>query len=114
MYRMLFVGLLMVVALNFSTGMAGAQVDVQSDPSGATLDSKTDTQTFLTIASGRAASRDCAWSTCCKAGKQRKGEGFRLKDGGGSQEGPAERQRNWHQDMKCPCLRNSLRKIKKR
>jgi putative membrane protein len=40
----------MVVALNFSPGMAGAQVDVESDPSGATLDSKTDTQTFLTIA----------------------------------------------------------------
>lgn len=50
MYRMLFVGLGMVVALNFSTGMAGAQVDVKSDPSGATLDSKTDTQMFLTIA----------------------------------------------------------------
>ena len=50
MYRMLFVGFLMVVALNFSTGMAGAQMDVQSDPSGSTLDSKADTQTFLTIA----------------------------------------------------------------
>jgi putative membrane protein len=50
MYRMLFVGFLMVVALNFTTGMAGAQMDVQSDPSGSTLDSKTDTQTFLTIA----------------------------------------------------------------
>ena len=50
MYRMLFVGFLMVVALNFSTGMAGAQLDVQSDPSGSTLDSKTATQMFLTIA----------------------------------------------------------------
>lgn len=50
MYRMLFVGLLMPVLLNFSTGTVGAQVAVDSDPSGATLDSKTDTQTFLTIA----------------------------------------------------------------
>jgi putative membrane protein len=49
MYRMIFVGFLMVILFS-STGTIEAQVDVQSDPSGATLDSKTDTQTFLTIA----------------------------------------------------------------
>ena len=49
MYRMIFAGFLMAVLFS-STGTIEAQVDVKSDPSGATLDSKTDTQTFLTIA----------------------------------------------------------------
>jgi len=51
MYRMLFVALFMIVALSSFTERLGAQQDVQSDPTGAQLDSKSDTQTFLTIAS---------------------------------------------------------------
>ena len=50
MYRMIFVGLFMSVILCFSAGMVGAQSDVKSDPTGAKLDPKADTQTFLTIA----------------------------------------------------------------
>ena len=50
MYRMLFAGLFMTVTLSFFTGMVGAQSDVKSDPEGAKLDPKEDTQTFLTIA----------------------------------------------------------------
>ena len=50
MYRTLFAGLFMIVTFSFSTGMVGAQQDVQSDPKGEKLDPKADTQTFLTIA----------------------------------------------------------------
>jgi putative membrane protein len=50
MYRTLFAGLCMIVALGFFTGILGAQQDVQSDPKGEKLDPKADTQTFLTIA----------------------------------------------------------------
>jgi predicted outer membrane protein len=50
MYRMIVVGLLMSVTLGFSPSMVRAQSDVKSDPTGAKLDPKADTQTFLTIA----------------------------------------------------------------
>ena len=49
MYRMIYACLLSVI-LGFSPGMVGAQSDVKSDPTGAKLDPKADTQTFLTIA----------------------------------------------------------------
>ncbi len=50
MYRMIFVGLFMFVAVSDSPGMLGAQQSVESDPKGEQLDPKADTQTFLTIA----------------------------------------------------------------
>ncbi len=50
MYRMLFVGLFMTVMLSFFTGTVEAQQDATQDPTGAQLDPKADTQTFLTIA----------------------------------------------------------------
>ncbi|OQW37308.1 MAG: hypothetical protein A4E19_14210 [Nitrospira sp. SG-bin1] len=50
MYRMIAVGLFIGVAFGFFAGGLGAQVDVKSDPAGVQLDSKSDTQTFLTIA----------------------------------------------------------------
>ncbi len=50
MYRTMFAGLLISSTLWFFTGTLGAQQAVQSDPTGTQLDSKPDTQTFLTIA----------------------------------------------------------------
>lgn len=50
MYRMIVVGLFMSIAFGFFTGKLAAQQSVQEDPKGVQLDSKSDTQTFLTIA----------------------------------------------------------------
>lgn len=49
MYPLLLIGFTSIVFSVF-TDMAGAQVDVQSDPKGLKLDSKSDTQTYLSIA----------------------------------------------------------------